>query len=68
MKIKGKDVKGYWLARSKDGILTMHVDKPRYSDGADLWKSSSQLCVLPRERHSIVTYENSPVEVYFVTE
>ena len=58
----------YWVARDKSGCLTMHLNKPTYSEGADLWKSDMKLCTLPKENHKVVTFENSPWKVSLFAE
>lgn len=49
-----------WIARSKEGELTLHHKKPMYRDGYG-WTSIG--AVLNSKEFSDVTFENSPREV-----
>lgn len=52
-----------WIARDKDGTLTLHMAKPKWcnEDGIEYWSGSCYLLSL--NQFPEVTFENSPMEV-----
>lgn len=53
-----------WIARDKNGLLTIYNEKPELYDG-EYWDGdyNTQVIDIPKEMFPEVTFENSPQEV-----
>ena len=53
-----------WIARDKDGLLTIYNEKPELHYG-EYWDGdyNTQVIDIPKEMFPEITFENSPQEV-----
>ena len=70
-----KENKGVWIARDKDGDLSIYYGKPiknefdQWEVDLDLFEDDSNVayyCDLPREVYPEITFENSPVMIKLI--